>query len=96
MKKILIFVSLILSLTSCDLAFYESGPPTHTTYQDTFIYKTVTCDDMFIYNSQAYVKKSVKLPATIYNPNYYSIIITYDELQFTIISHESITIGDLQ
>jgi len=91
MKKVCVFIILVLFLSSCDLVFYEAGPQTHTTSQNT--YEIVTCDDMFIYNSQAYVKKSVKLPATIYNPNYYSITVFYDTQGVSILSHESITIG---
>ena len=85
MMKIFAIVIVIMLLMSCalinDKQYYE--PPRFE----------IVSKYLFSINGKVFTKATAQTPFTLYNPNLYAIIITIDEIEYTINAHESLTIN---
>jgi len=84
MMKIVAIIIVIMLLMSCalinDKQSYE--PPRFE----------IISEYLFSINGKVFTKATAQTPFTLYNPNLYAIIITIDEIEYTINSHENLTI----
>jgi len=83
MKKLFIIIFILISL-SCEF-------DVHYLYEPQPI--NIVSENVFSINGTAYSSTSKYIPFIIYNPNLYAIIITIDEIEHIIPSHNYLTIN---
>jgi len=88
MKTLRVLIIIIVTglMMSCAL-INDSGPY----YIDSRI--AITSDNVFSINGMVYNSVFKNVPFTVYNPNAYSISVNIDEIEYTINSHEELTIN---